>query len=256
MSITGRMSDIMKLVCLAVFLAGIFISNIYALDMCIECHKDVTFRTRNPALFEYYRNWQDSLHEIEGVSCSDCHGGNPAEKEKEAAHKDNFSSLTSGDRASFKKIPQRCGTCHEAILKHFMESRHYRALIEKGTGPHCSTCHGSMNSNVYYTSVIVRACRDCHNEYTKNLPEVVGEADKILHRINVSQAFKRWILINYDEDEPEKVEEILTLYDNVAESWHTFRFKELDQKSQDLLNKMKALRTREIEKKRKKTGEE
>ena len=93
---------------------------------------------------------------------------------------------------------------------------------------------------------------DCHNEYTENRPEVVMEADKILHRINVAQAFKRWILINYD-DRLIKVKEMLALYNNVAESWHKFDFRELDQKSLDLLKKMKSIRKGEIEKRRKKT---
>ena len=252
MSIIRTNSHRMKLVFLAVFLTGIFISNIDARDMCVECHKDTKFLTQNPVLFDYYNNWKDSTHELTDVSCADCHGGDPAASDKKDAHKGDYSSLTSADKNSFKMIPQICGKCHEVILKNFKESKHYKALVEKGNGPHCSTCHGSVNSNVYYTSVITRTCRDCHNEYTENLPVIAGEADKILHRINVSQAFKRWILINYAEEKPAEEKEILSLFNDVAESWHTFNFKELDKKSQDLLNKMKALRKREIAEKKKK----
>ncbi|MEN8264126.1 MAG: cytochrome c3 family protein [Nitrospirota bacterium] len=229
---------------LTVFFMGISVSYADAKDTCVECHKDVKFKTQNRVLFDYYSNWINSTHEIEKVKCIDCHGGDPAKSDKESAHKDDFSSLTAADRFSFKKIPERCGKCHEAILKNFTKSKHYKALLEKGTGPHCSTCHGSMNADVYFTSVISRSCKNCHNEYSKNLPEVVGEADKILHRINVAHVYKKWVLIEFHFTEPAKVDEVLVLYNNVAESWHKFDFKELDQKSQDLLKKIKLLVSR------------
>jgi hypothetical protein len=231
----------MILLFFTVFFTGISISYTDAKDTCVECHKDIKFKTQNRVLFDYYSNWINSTHEIEGVKCKDCHGGDPSKSDKESAHKDNFSSLTATDIFFFKKIPERCGKCHEAVLKNFTESKHYKALLEKGTGPHCSTCHGSMNADVYYTSVISRSCKNCHNEYTKNSPEVVGEADKILHRINVAHVYKRWVLIEFHFKEPTKVDEILALYNNVAESWHKFDFEELDQKSQYLLNKIKSL---------------
>ncbi len=244
---------IMRLIFLAVFFIGLSVSSIEAKDTCVECHKDIKFRTQNPVLFNYYANWKDSTHDIEDITCKDCHGGDPTKGKKEDAHKGNYSSLSSIDNAAFKKIPQRCGECHKEVLKNFVESKHYEALIEKGTGPHCATCHGSVNADVYYTSVISRACKDCHNEYTKNRPEIVGEADKILHRINVAQAYKKWILINYEDKEMPLVMEMLALYSNVTESWHKFNFKELDQKSQDLLSKMKSLRNLAMAEKRKKT---
>jgi hypothetical protein len=232
------------LLLLTVFFTGVSVSYTDANDTCVECHKDIKFINQNRVLFDYYNNWINSTHEIEGVKCMDCHGGDSTKSDKKKAHKDNFSSLTVTDRFFFEKIPERCGKCHEAVLKNFTESKHYKALLEKGTGPHCSTCHGSMNADVYYTSVISRSCENCHNEYTKNRPEVVGEADKILHRINVAHVYKRWVLIDFHFKEPAKVEEILALYNNVAESWHKFDFEKLDQKSQDLLNKIKSLVSR------------
>ncbi len=225
-----------------------------AKDRCVDCHKDVKFRTQNRVLFDYYNDWKDSIHEISSVSCSDCHGGNPAETVKDAAHMGDFSSLSFIDKESH--IPQRCGKCHKAVLNNFIKSRHYTALLEKGTGPHCATCHGAASSNVYYTSVITRVCTGCHNAYTKNRPEIAGEAEKILHRINVSHSYKRWVLIYLQDEYPEEVEEVLGLYSNIAESWHAFDFKELDQRSKDLLNKIqslvnKGMKSKEKDKKKK-----
>jgi hypothetical protein len=237
---------------LTVFFIGIAVSSVHAEDTCTECHKDPKFRVQNPVLFNYYKNWKDSTHELEDVTCIDCHGGDPTTSDKKSAHDIGFLSLTSRDRASFKMVPEICSKCHAEIFIRFTESKHYKSLVEKGTGPNCSTCHGSVNVNVYYTSVIARACKDCHNEYTGNRPEIVGEADKILHRINVAHALKGWIMISYKDEAPVKVDEILALYDNVAQSWHTFDSEELDHKSEDLTNKMKSLLNRKITDRRKK----
>jgi formate-dependent nitrite reductase cytochrome c552 subunit len=243
----------MYLILLTVVCTALIVPFAYSQDTCVNCHKDDKFRVQNRILFDYYQNWTDSLHDLAGVECIECHGGDATRSDKEKAHKDNFSSLTSIDKSAYKEIPQRCGKCHESILKNFTKSKHYKALQKEGAGPQCVTCHGSMNAAVYYTSVIARACKDCHNEYTKNRPEVVGEADKILHRINVSRAFKNWITVNYGKSEPSKVVEINKLYDDVANSWHTFNFEQLDEKSEKLLNKLKAYVNRGLaEKKMKK----
>ena len=228
------------------------LSNSSAADTCIECHKSDKFRIQNKALFDYYNNWKDSIHDIAGVVCKDCHGGDPAKHDKKEAHKNNYTSLTSIDKSSFRQIPARCGECHESVLNYYKKSKHYKALVENETGPLCSTCHGSMNVEVYYTSIVTWTCKECHNEYTGNRPEIVGEADKILHRLNVSRAFKNWVSIYYADSKPEKVSEMNQLYQDVADSWHKFDFAQLDEKSQQLLTSLKSLVNRGLAEKKKK----
>jgi hypothetical protein len=244
-----------RLILFTVSLIILSVTSVYAVDTCIDCHKNEKYRIQNRVLFEYYNNWKDSLHDIAGVTCSDCHGGDATKSDKDSSHKNNFSSLSSLDKGSFKLIPQRCGNCHKAVLDNFIRSKHYIALLDKETGPVCSTCHGSMNVEVYYTSIVARVCITCHNEYTRNHPEVVGESDKILHRINVTRAFKNWVTIYYSEKEPAKVREVTALYKDISDSWHQFDFKELDEKSLALLNSLKSLVNRGLEEKRKKMKE-
>lgn len=229
------------LILLSILFLGAAATCTYAKDSCTDCHKDEKFRVQNKVLFDYYNNWKYSTHELAGVKCVDCHGGNPDKAGKDDAHKDGFSSLTAVDKSSYKKIPQKCGQCHEPVLKNFADSKHYKALQQKGAGPHCATCHGSMNSEVYYTPIVARVCAECHNEYTKNRPEIVGEADKILHRINVSRVFRNWVSLYYADTEPEKVREMNAQYKDIAAAWHKFNFAELDEKSQALLNELKVL---------------
>lgn len=252
MSLIKKNSYSIVLTFLFVFFLGFPIPSVYAKDTCIDCHKDEKFRVQNKKLFDYYSNWKNSSHDLAGVTCTDCHGGNPTKTDKDAAHKDGFSSPRVSEEVFYKEIPRICGSskCHEAVLKNFTESKHFKALVEEGKGPHCATCHGSANAEIYYTSIIAKTCVACHNEETKNLPEVVEGAEKILHRINVSRAYRNWTLIYYSDKEPEKVKEINTLYKDIVDSWHKFDFAQLDEKSQELLNKLKSMVRRGLAEKR------
>ena len=82
--------------------------NAYANDYCVECHADDKFLVKNKILFDYYNYWKGSVHEAEGILCTDCHGGVDTAKDKDAAHAKNFSSLTGKDALAYKKIPEVC----------------------------------------------------------------------------------------------------------------------------------------------------
>lgn len=246
----AKRSFVSGIILISILFLGAAATFTYAIDTCTDCHKDEKFRVQNSVLFDYYNNWKNSTHELAGVKCVDCHGGNPGKGGKDEAHKDDFTSLTAVDKSAYKKIPQQCGQCHEPVLKNFIESKHYKAIQQEGSGPHCATCHGSMNSEVYYTSIVSRVCAGCHNAYTENRPEVVGEAEKILHRINVSRVFKNWVSIYYSDTDPEKVGEMNARYKDIAAAWHTFDFAELNEKSQLLLNQLKSLVNKGIAEKR------
>lgn len=247
----------MRLIFLIVFFVGLGVQHVYAKDTCIDCHRDDKFRVQNKVLFDYYNNWKDSTHDLSGVTCTDCHGGDPTKTDKDVAHKDGFSSPRVSGEIFYKKIPQTCGSnkCHGDVLKNFIESKHFKALIKEGKGPHCATCHGSVNTEVYYTSIIARTCEACHNEETKNRPEATKSAEKILQRINVSHGYRNWTLIYYSDKEPVTFKEINALYEDIATSWHSFDFEELDEKSQELLNKLKSIVNRGLAEKKKKRGQ-
>jgi hypothetical protein len=242
-----------SLMFLTLLFTGSVVLTLYADDSCIDCHKDNKFRVQNRVLFDYYNNWKNSIHDLSGVTCSDCHGGDPAQPTKEKAHNKSYSPLDHRDKESYRKIPYTCGKCHESIFNNFRQSKHYEALLIEGRGPQCATCHGSLNAEVFYTSIVARSCKECHNEYTGNLPEIAGEADKILHRINVSRAFRKWLAIYLTDKEREELKEINAQYKDITVSWHKFNFVQLDEKSLVLLNKLKALINKKLVEKKNKT---
>ena len=46
-------------------------------DSCVDCHRNPDFLVQNKKLYDYFRDWQLSIHRQHDVSCSDCHGGHP-----------------------------------------------------------------------------------------------------------------------------------------------------------------------------------
>ena len=55
-------------------------------ESCITCHSDPDFLVTHPKLYEYYRDWEGSIHGQQEVTCSDCHGGDPEASDASQAH--------------------------------------------------------------------------------------------------------------------------------------------------------------------------
>jgi hypothetical protein len=237
---------------------GFLIPRASAGNTCLDCHKDEKFRIQNKKLYDYVNLWKDSIHEINGTLCVDCHGGDPSKTDKDEAHKRAFSSLDPDIPVNYKKISLICGRCHKEILKNFINSKHYKSLRSnivgryKGVGPNCVTCHGSMNTGIYEAHNVAKGCEVCHNEETKNNPQTGRKAEDTLSHINFMRAYRQWIELYYEDKKPAMVKEVNTLYKDMVLSWHQFNFERIDEKSKELLYKLKAIyRTRLAEKKKK-----
>lgn len=228
------------------------VTSAYAEDHCVSCHKDPKFQVRNKVLFDYYNYWEESVHESADIICIDCHGGNESRPGKKAAHgTKDFTSLTAKDSDSHKKIALVCGKCHKAVYMNFKASKHYAALQEDRNSPNCVTCHGSMNTETYRSNDIAAGCTICHNESSGRKPEVSGQAEDILTRINFIRAYKKWITINYRDKHPQTVKEITSQYRDMALSWHQFDFTRMDEKTQKLLIDLRALVNKGLAEKKK-----
>lgn len=222
------------------FIPGSFgIASVYAKDSCVECHKKEDHRLLNLRIYVYYKNWKDSVHDRADVQCIDCHGGNSDKSEEKSAHK-KLLTFKKGDRQSLKNIPLVCGKCHKEILKNFMASNHYKELREKKDAPNCVTCHGSMNTGIYSFTAIEAACGVCHNDKTRNLPDVGKKAESILHTVNISNAYKGWVFSIYDKESAE-MKDLTTRYNNIALSWHTFNFDTLEEETVTFLTDLKSI---------------
>jgi nitrate/TMAO reductase-like tetraheme cytochrome c subunit len=156
-------------------------------NVCIECHSSDMMK---PELRDIPRQWEKSWHYQNGISCHNCHGGDPKDAE-------NAMSPQRGYVGTPKpaQIPEFCGKCHAGILKNFLESGHGKALKSSGKGPNCVTCHGSHTVQKASIQIISEPlCTKCHsygrvkemrqallvtenrmNEIEKSLKELKGE---------------------------------------------------------------------------------
>lgn len=223
---------------LSSFFVLIINTNAFSADSCVTCHKDNKFQVQNKQLFDYYKNWEGSDHDVAGISCQDCHGGDPAKEKKEEAHAKHLSPYDKSSMVFYKNIPKTCGKCHEKVYNNFIESKHFKTLDQAGNGPVCITCHGNPLTNVYYTSIVLSTCKGCHNLQTKNHPEIVDNAEGILHRLNACRGLLKWSSRHLDAS---KLKGVNQLYQDTSNSWHQFNFTNTEKESKELLDQLRAL---------------
>ncbi|HEU4402524.1 MAG TPA: hypothetical protein VFT43_10510 [Candidatus Polarisedimenticolia bacterium] len=145
---------------------------------CVTCHAQL-----DGELLEPTRHTGDDIHFLKGLSCHDCHGGNPAaggDGDPTAAH-DPAKGWMKPTRA---QIPGFCAKCHAdaAFMKRFDPRARVDQLSEYRTSVHgkknaagderaavCVDCHGvhgiraisDPRSKVYPTNV-ADTCAHCH----------------------------------------------------------------------------------------------
>jgi hypothetical protein len=123
---------------------------------CLQCHASEGMKAEYRTITEV---WRQSWHFEHGVSCHNCHGGDPDDAEMAMSHQRGFVG-----RPKPRDIPAYCGKCHVGIASHYMESGHGKALKSDGSGPHCVTCHGSHNVQKASIDIInEKLCSRCHS---------------------------------------------------------------------------------------------
>jgi hypothetical protein len=146
---------------------------------CVSCHRELDGAARDPVLHA-----ADDVHFQKGLSCHDCHGGNPAagfDGDIERAH-DPAKGWTG--KPARTRIPMFCARCHADadIMKRFDPHTRVDQLAEYRTSVHgkrnaagdtkaavCVDCHGvhgiravgDPRSSVYPTNV-AETCARCH----------------------------------------------------------------------------------------------
>jgi nitrate/TMAO reductase-like tetraheme cytochrome c subunit len=211
-------------------------------ESCVECHKDEKFRVQNKKIYDYYQEWKGSAHDLAGLSCTACHGGDATKAVKEEAHAGILPQSDPASPFNYKNIPNTCGRCHQAVLDRFVKSRHYEQLKTTGRGPNCITCHGALNARVYATTIIDRACSNCHNAKTKNHPEIIAKAQEILGRLDHANGYRKGLKFYYKSiKKPEAMIPVDKAYTDTIYFWHEFNFEKIGPRSQDLLAEIKKI---------------
>ena len=154
---------------LAVLVLPTFPVPVPAADVsCLSCHDKIK------TLFE------SSAHAQVGMTCVDCHGGDPKAKDETAHATDNFKRA-----ANKKEIAEGCAKCHSDVrrmnpygiptdqLDRYKTSKHGEQLFEHGDQKvaTCTDCHGVHDilkvhapQSRTFPANIPQTCGRCHSD--------------------------------------------------------------------------------------------
>lgn len=107
--------------------------------MCLSCHR------AGPLL-----HWRGSVHELQGLACSDCH--NPMTRT-------SARSLLRTDGVS-----RTCFTCHPRQRMEFRKRSHMPLLEGKVSCADCHAPHGSSTAPLLHGDSVNALCYSCHPE--------------------------------------------------------------------------------------------
>jgi hypothetical protein len=199
--------------------------------VCIDCHTSDLMK-------EEYRkvvaDWRQSWHYKNGVSCQDCHGGDPKDATRSMLPAAGFLGIPKP-----KDVPGFCGKCHLGIKESFLESGHGKALMTTGRGPSCVLCHGSHQIQKASIEIISpKLCGVCHKyDRAKEMKaslllteQQINEIDKRL------KTLKAGLIATQDEEK--------SLFQTQAEYrtlFHTVDVKLVQDKTADFTKKLDVL---------------
>jgi hypothetical protein len=205
---------------------------------CEECHKSLDFKVKNPKLFYYYSDFQQSVHGLAKLACTDCHDGDDSTKDLDKAH------LGVLDPVRFDLIPETCGKCHEAQHDAFVTSDHSKILEDYGNAPNCVTCHGAMDMDFIFASRVKDTCAFCHNVESGIVPGVPDRADYVLSKLNVMKGYKTFVDTHLKDKA--RAAELHDAYGELTAKWHYFQLDDIETETKALLGQYREAKAQAV----------
>jgi nitrate/TMAO reductase-like tetraheme cytochrome c subunit len=142
---------------------------------CVSCHRGLEGDLAKPAVL-----WPESIHKQNGISCYNCHGGNP--KIQDMGAMDPEAGFVGAPKE--KDVPGFCGKCHVAVMENYMNSPHWQT--EKEKRPVCTTCHTAHHQQKATLDLInEKDCTRCHTyERAKKLKFVMEGTENEIVQLN------------------------------------------------------------------------
>jgi len=141
---------------------------------CVRCHL-----TAGRELTAPVQDFARSVHDLHGMTCSDCHGGN---RDKDtSAHEEEFGFI--GTKLSAHMAG--CADCHAEQAEAVKSGPHYWDFSKQVNlkYPVCSDCHGHHDVEKPPAEFALKTvCRECHLKFEHEMPalaEVVSENDRL-----------------------------------------------------------------------------
>jgi hypothetical protein len=120
--------------------------------VCLQCHAAQSGHLSAPVA-----DWKTSVHAANGISCHDCHGGDPTDMAMAMSPERGFLGAP-----EYTEVPDFCGRCHVGVAKEYKAGAHGKA-IEEG-GAQCVICHGNHAIQKASLDLInEESCTRCHS---------------------------------------------------------------------------------------------
>ena len=162
------------------FLGFLFADNSFQDDACVSCHLEIDEDIDIPVM----SNMINDVHIQNGLSCADCHGGDPtAFDDPESAMWDDDSFIGAIDK---KEQPKVCGSCHSnsVYMRNYSTSIRTDQVDQYWTSRHgillksgdtkvasCTSCHSVHGiyrtddpRSTAYALNIPNTCASCHSD--------------------------------------------------------------------------------------------
>jgi nitrate/TMAO reductase-like tetraheme cytochrome c subunit len=141
--------------------------------VCIECHGGQEGRLGAPVA-----QWRTSVHAANGISCNDCHGGDPTDYAMAMSPERGFIGVP-----EYAAVPDFCGRCHVGVAEDYKAGAHGQA-IERGAAQ-CVVCHG--NHAIQRASLDLineKDCSRCHSyERAALIRMSLVETDTMINKV-------------------------------------------------------------------------
>lgn len=195
----------------------------------LECHADTIAKIAK----SNYEQWTKSKHALVGVTCDQCHGGNPQAEDKETAHANIGTAEDENSPVYYRNVPETCGKCHVEEYTQFRNSTHYQKLEALEQAPTCTTCHNPHLFKVLDPSNMQAVCQNCHSVEAGIAPadiplkakrdlEAVGRLKSRINRAEEAIQKARIEGKTIPESALEKLEESKDTLNHIPVVWHRF----------------------------------
>lgn len=175
---------------------------------CIECHS----RLDDPRLSAPAKLFDNDIHHARGLSCNDCHGGDPNADTKEGAKDPRKGYL---GKPKTLDIPAYCGKCHSDanLMKRFNPSLRVDQEREYYTSVHgkllksgetrvatCISCHSVHGIRAItdplssvYPSNVAETCSKCHAsaDYMRGFGIPSDQFDKYKESVHAQALYEK-----------------------------------------------------------------
>jgi len=210
----------------ATLILGLLTAPFALADECQDCHSTSVFKVKHKLLYDYHVGYETSVHGLAGLSCVDCHGGDPKTKDEDLAH------VGVRERVRDPQIPATCGRCHPVPYETFIGSDHHEVSADDRNALTCVVCHGSMEMDVTFVGRVHRKCMKCHDD-SDDPASVDVLTNDIMSRISTIMGYLN--IVRSSSPDAATLAEINQTFDRLIRQWHGLDLAGTESTSQELL---------------------